>query len=171
MTFIDNYIFTECSLGELQELTSEDMPFSAYGLYVIPQSVQYCGRLVCIEAYGNISALGQQSGNLLQVLTYQKLCDGTFRETSRNTINTGHIDIGNGYVTLNLNVAVQRGDLIGIRIPSQCRRQEQCLFQPSIVSDNSTEVWFNEDNDINRLQSRTGVLLNVQASIGNPDNK
>ena len=147
------------------------MPFSAYGLYVIPQSVQYCGRLVCIEAYGNISGLGQQSGGLLQVITYQKLCDGTFRETSRNTINTGHLDNSSGYVTLNLNVVVQRGDLIGIRIPSQCMRQERCLFQPTIESNISTEVWYNEDNDINMLQSRTDVLLNVRASIGNPDLK
>lgn len=164
-------IFTGCSLGvtELRELTSEDVTSSAYGLYVIPQSVQYCGRLVCIEAYGNTSISIQQNSNLLQVLTYQKLCDGTFRETSRNNINTNHLDNSIGYIALNLNVAVQEGDLIGIRIPSGCRRQGQCLFQPTIESDAGTEVWYSEVNDINMLQSRTDILLNVQATIGNTD--
>ena len=144
------------------------MAFSAYGLYVIPQSVQYCGRLVYIEACGTISAQVQESSNLLQVLTLRKLCDGTFKVTSRNFISTDHLHNITGYVGLNLNVAVQGGDLIGVRIPSRCKQQHQCFFQPTIESNTPTEVWYNESDDINMLQSRTGVLLNVRASIGNP---
>ena len=143
------------------------MAFRAYGLYLIQQSVQYCGRLVYFESYGIISAQVPEGTSLLQVLTYQKLCDGTFRETSRNTINTDHLDNITGYVSLNLNVAVQGGDLIGVRIHPLCMQEHQCFFQPAIESNTSTEVYYNENIDINKLQPRTGVFLNVRASIGN----
>ena len=59
-----------------------------------------------------------------------------------------------------------KGDGIGVQVVSGC--QGVCPIQPAIKASNClVQVLYNAENDVNNLETRSDIYLNIQVSIGN----
>ena len=152
------------------DLNRKSSPDYNWGLYVIPEPVMYCGHLVSIEANGFYINLNQNDikdfGFIVRL--FRPLRDGSFRMFHRepfichreNNATYGYIHIEG------LEVKVMRNDRIGVQILPQCRNST-CPFQPAIRANSSSQVLYNQQQNLNSLETRTDIFLNVRASIGN----
>ena len=158
---------TDCSVhfvGELVDLGPEDMPDNGSGLYVLPQSIQFPGRMMSIEAIGFFTT--EHEGFQSNIFLYHRLSNGSFELYYNNT--TSHRKTTTKMYTsarAYLNVSVMKGDRIGVQVIPAC--QGLCPFQPAIRASNClAQVLYNAENDVNNLKTRTDTFLNIQLSIG-----
>ena len=156
----------DCSLqfvGELINLQSQGIKTPEDGLYVLPESIQFSGTLLSIEAIGAVRGEGPYP---LSVLLYHQLDDGTFHlYYEKTTLHNRRLETGFGSARTDLNVLVTKGDRIGVQVAPGC--DNRCFFWPAFrLSNCFAPVLFSADNDVNNLENITNVFLNVQASIG-----
>ena len=161
---------TECTpLGQLMDLDGKSSPDNNSGLYVIPEPVMYCGKLVSIEANGFYINLNQNDTKDFQftVQLFRPLCDGSFRMFSHRIPVHRENSSAYGYIHIEeLEVNVMRNDRIGVRIHPRCRNSI-CPFQPAIRATSNSQVLYGPHRNFNSLEIRTDIFLNVRASIGN----
>ena len=123
---------TDCPVqfvGEIVDLGPQDVPDNRSGLYVLPQSIQFPGRVMSIEAVGFLT----EENNTFQsnVLLYHQLSDGSFELYYCKT--TSHSRTTNeafSFTRADLNLSVMKGDRIGVQVVSGC--QGVCPIQPAI---------------------------------------
>jgi len=158
------YSFADCSLyfvGELVDLGRQNKEDTRFGLYVLPESIQFSGTLLSVEA------IGFRTDDMFQfnVLLYHQLPNASFQLYYENTNTTSYNKVlGTNYTfaRVDVNASVTKGDRIGVQVV-----QNNGLFQPVFNASNCfAQVLFNAENDVNNLTTITNAFLNVQASIG-----
>ena len=158
------------SVGQLKDLDNLSTPDSNSGLYVLPERVKYCGRLMSIKANGFFIIKSPVGEYTFRVRVYRQVCeDGIYRQFySRrfDHVQDNNDTYGTIVLTENLGFQVMRNDLIGILVDSECRSDGRCPFQPTIQSNSTSQVLYHSGNSVNNLQVVTGIFLNVEASIG-----
>ena len=170
MYYFIGFASIECApLGQLMDLNRKCSQDNNWGLYVIPEPVKYCGKLVSIEANGFYIDIKQNDtkdfGFIVRL--FRPLCDGSFRMFHREPfIHRRENSATYGYGIQELEVKVMRNDRIGVQILPQCRNST-CPFQPTVRATSSSQVLYNQRQNLNSLETRTDIFLNVQASIGN----
>ena len=143
-----------------------DKASDTFGLYVIEPSVKEDGTLVSIESRGFFITSNGQQEHRLRILVYRETCyNDMYEEFYRNdVIYTNDDNNTYGYIGSDVNVRVQKGDLIAVQTQRMCN-DRFCPFQPAIMSNVTTQVMHNQRGDINMLQPLESVSLNVQANI------
>ena len=171
------------SLGTLRDLGDNDTASVMPGIYIMPQSVESCGRLMRIEAKGFVNdstATRPIDVYRMRFLVYNEKCSGTYDEIHRQPlIATANNDSREFSVSSNLNevVYVNKGSLIGGEVGNTCNEMIMsfiaCPFIPVIqlTDGNNTQesVLYATDSltSLSDLEKRTGVFLNMKAIIGN----
>lgn len=160
------YSLADCSshiLGELVNVGHQDNPYTMDGLYMLPESIQFSGMLLSIEAIGFTTA-----PDIFQlfVILYHQLHDGSFQFYYKNKPGTSQnemLETGYIFARADFNVSVTKGDRIVVT--SGCGGS--CRFWPAFEAINCpAQVLYNADNDIQNLITITNIFLNVRASIG-----
>ena len=164
------YASTDCfPVGQLREVDNLSVPDNKSGLYVLPESVKYYGRLVSIKATGFFINKTQRQ-HTLRVSVFRQVCEsGRYRQyyiRRFNQIHNSNDAHGTIVMTENLGFQVMKNDLIGIRVDSGCLDTGPCPFQPAIRSNCASHVLYDLIN-VNKLVKSTGIFLNIEASIGN----
>lgn len=146
-------------MGELVDIGPQEKTYRISGLYVLPEPIQSSGMLLSIEAIGPTRKTDRF---LFNMLLYHQLCNGSFQLYNEHT--TSHNT--SGFVRVDYNISVKKGDRIGVRVDSEC--QKSCFkFSPAFASYNCpVQVLYNASNDVNNFETITNVFLNVRASIG-----
>ena len=169
-------------MGELIPLQPTDRGHTETGIFVLPQPVKSCGRLVSIEAIGFFKVSHQTADRYgFGVQIYGNECSGMYQEVHQ--MNFAAACINESFTTSherschvrldNINFAVKEGDFIAVEVLDGCNNAgSACPLQPVIVSrtNQTTQsvVLFLVKSDINSFssfQNRTDVFLNIKALI------
>ena len=175
------FLLTEfSSLGELISLKPTDRGHTETGIFVLPQPVKSCGRLVSVEAIGffNVSQTATDYG--FHVLIYRSWNEsGMYQKVRRKnffaaclddsfkSFTTSHNERSCHVRLDNINFDVNEGDFIAVKVLDNCNnRTDSCPLQPVIMSriNQTTQsvVLFLETNSFIK---KTDVFLNINASI------
>ena len=167
------FFLGQLSLGTLRDLGDNDTASFTPGIYIMPQSVESCGRLVHIEAKGFVKSNSDTNQTYrMLLLVYEKICsDGTYNESYRKSLraetnnNSSEFSISCDVVDL---VHVNRDSLIGVRVRRICNENNVCPFTPIIRlsdGDNIQKPVLHAGNSLDNLEEMTGYFLNMEAII------
>ena len=156
-------------MGDLRDIQPGDRP-APRGLYVMQHTIQSCGRIVSFKANGYCFPARECNVFRLRVFVFRQECDFTYTNIHSSFLsaeathnNTSNVTFYECSINESMNHLVTAGDVVGVRVLSL---NNHCSFQPAIQSSNDT-VLYSRRNDINELEIRQDVLLNIQVSIGN----
>jgi len=159
------FVLTECPpVGNLRDLSPHDMPVNEYGVFILPQPINYSsGRLISVSTNGFYNAFAPM--NSIRFVLFRQMLDQSYCEAfhidSDPIANDGRV---HRTITIHVNRTVMAGDLIGLQNTNRCR--SSICFQPVIQSNNIHDtLFYSSTSNITDRAVRSGAHLNMEASI------